>query len=136
MASAATYLQQEVGHLVGEQEVYYQIAVLPEFGTFSYNSVYRNGMLVQVDESGEMTIGLRKEDLWVYHDWTFFGNWTLTYFGDEENIPTAVETVEAKSTKNMIQDIFTIDGRHAQRLQRGINIVRTSDGKIHKVLVK
>ena len=136
MASAATYLQQEVGHLVGEQEVYYQIAVLPEFGTFSYNSVYRNGMLVQVDESGEMTIGLRKEDLWVYHDWTFFGNWTLTYFGDEENIPTAVETVEAKSAKNMIQDIFTIDGRQAQRLQRGINIVRTSDGKIHKVLVK
>lgn len=136
MASAATYLQQEVGHLVGEQEVYYQIAVNPDYGTFSYNSVYRNGMLVQVDESGVMTIGLRKEDLWVYHDWTFFGNWTLTYFGDEENIPTAVETVEAKSAKNMIQDIFTIDGRQAQRLQRGINIVRTSDGKIHKVLVK
>lgn len=103
---------------------------------FNFNSIYRNGMLVQVDESGVMTFGLRKEDHWVDQDWTTFGNWTLTYFGDEENIPTAVETVEAKSAKNMIQDIFTIDGRQAQRLQRGINIVRTSDGKIHKVLVK
>lgn len=136
MTSAATYLQQEVGHLVGEQEVYYQIAVLPEGFDGVYNSVYRNGMLVQVDESGEMTIGLRKADHWVPDDWTIFGNWTLTYFGDEENIPTAVETVEAKSAKNMIQGIFTIDGRQAERLQRGINIVRTSDGKIHKVLVK
>ena len=127
--SAATYLQQE-------DDDFYKIAVIPEDYDGVYNSIYRNGMLVQVDESGEMTIGLRKDANEVANDWTFFGNWTLTYFGDEENIPTAVETVEAKSAKNMIQDIFTIDGRQAQRLQRGINIVRTSDGKIHKVLVK
>ena len=133
MTSAATYLQTPVEGV----EIPNVIAVTTDDNQeFSYNSIYRNGMLVQVDESGEMTFGLRKADHWVPNDWTIFGNWTLTYFGDEEKIPTAVETVEAKSAKNMIQDIFTIDGRQAQRLQRGINIVRTSDGKIHKVLVK
>lgn len=133
MTSAATYLQTPVEGV----EIPNIIAVTTDDNTeFSFNSIYRNGMLVQVDDSGVMTIGLRKADHWVPDDWTIFGNWTLTYFGDEKNIPTAVETVEAKSAKNMIQDIFTIDGRQAQRLQRGINIVRTSDGNIHKVLVK
>lgn len=134
--SAATYLHHEVGHLVDEEEVFNYIAVPMEESDGVYNSIYRNGMLVQVDESGELTIGLRKDANEVANDWTFFGNWTLTYFGEETNIPTAVETVEAKSAKNMIMDIFTIDGRQAQRLQRGINIVRTTDGKLHKVLVK
>lgn len=131
MVSAATYLHTEV-----EAEVLNDIAVHMDESDGVYNSIYRNGMLVEVDESGEMTIGLRKDDNWVPNDWTIFGNWTLTYFGEEENIPTTVETVDAKSAKNMIKDIFTIDGRQAQRLQRGINIVRTTDGKLHKVLVK
>ena len=136
MGSAATYLHQEVGHFVDDVEIFNEIAVPMDESDGVYNSIYRNGMLVQVDESGELTIGLRKDANEVANDWTIFGNWTLTYFGDEENIPTAVETVEAKSAKNMIMDIFTIDGRQAQRLQRGINIVRTTDGKLHKVLVK
>ena len=144
MGSAATYMQLEVPVKVikeegkPDKEIYNDIAIHfdPDEFDGSYNSIYRNGMLVEVDESGEMTIGLRKDDNWVPNDWTIFGNWTLTYFGEEENIPTAVETVEAKSAKNMIQDIYTIDGRQTQRLQRGINIVRTADGKLHKVLVK
>lgn len=142
MGSAATYMQLEVPVKVikeegkPDKEIYNDIAIHFDEFDGSYNSIYRNGMLVEVDESGEMTIGLRKDDNWVPNDWTIFGNWTLTYFGEEENIPTAVETVEAKSAKNMIQDIYTIDGRQTQRLQRGINIVRTADGKLHKVLVK
>ena len=148
--SAATYLQQGMPVIIKEEgkedrEFYNEIAVPVdkfespdpnlEYNPY-YNSIYRNGMLVQVDESGEMTIGLRKKDNWVPNDWTMFGNWTLTYFGDEENIPTAVESVDAKNAKSIIKDIFTIDGRQTQRLQRGINIVRTADGKLHKVLVK
>lgn len=104
---------------------------------FPYASLYRNNLIVKVEEDGLLTIGLNKEELYLPLDWTIFHNWTLTYFGeDESSIPTAVKNIAEKGAKAEIQDIFTIDGRQAKSLQRGINIVRTADGQIQKVMVK
>ena len=35
-----------------------------------------------------------------------------------------------------MREVFTIDGRQVQTLQRGINIVKMADGTTKKILVK
>ena len=71
-------------------------------------------------------------------DWTIFTNWQLFYLGKTgQNFSdelTAVQGVESTNAK--AAQIFTLDGRQAARLNRGINIVRMSDGSVHKVMVK
>ena len=96
------------------------------------NSRYRNDLTLGVDEDGVMTIGLRNSERHLNGDWTIFGNWMLTYIGTE--IPDGVKNIKNEMA-NGIVNIFTLDGRQASRMQRGINIVR-SNGKVQKVLVK
>lgn len=57
------------------------------------------------------------------HDITIYGNFTSGIA--EISIDNAAGTI-----------IYTINGKRISRLQRGVNIVRTSDGKVKKVIVK
>lgn len=57
------------------------------------------------------------------HDITIYGNFTSGIA--EMCIDNAAGTI-----------IYTINGKRISRLQRGVNIVRTSDGKVKKVIVK
>lgn len=52
-----------------------------------------------------------------------------------KKIDTAINTVNA-AYDNMYVEIYNLGGVRMQRLQRGINIVRTASGKVKKVLVK
>lgn len=52
-----------------------------------------------------------------------------------KKIDTAINTVNA-ADDNMYVEIYNLGGVRMQRLQRGINIVRTASGKVKKVLVK
>ncbi len=96
------------------------------------NSLYRNDLTLGVDEDGVMTIGLRNSGRHLNGDWTIFGNWMLTYIGTE--IPDGVKNIKNEMANGVV-NIFTLDGRQASRMQRGVNIVRTN-GKVQKVLVK
>lgn len=96
------------------------------------NSLYRNDLTLGVDEDGVMTIGLRNSGRHLNGDWTIFGNWMLTYIGTE--IPDGVKNIKNEMANGVV-NIFTLDGRQASRMQRGVNIVR-SNGKVQKVLVK
>lgn len=98
---------------------------------------YPNTLNVQVGEDGVLEIAIRK---WSHidGDWTIFTNWQLFYLGKtgknfSEEL-TGIQTMENTNAK--AAQIFTIDGRQAARLNRGINIVRMSDGSVHKVMVK
>jgi hypothetical protein len=46
----------------------------------------------------------------------------------EEIIPTAVESVEAEEAEPTVLGIFTADGRQVEELQKGLNIVKTTNG--------
>lgn len=56
-------------------------------------------------------------------------------FGKEYTDPTAINTLTTADDNKYVA-IYTLGGVRMQRLQRGINIVRTASGKVKKVLVK
>ena len=51
-------------------------------------------------------------------------------------VPAGIEQIETDRVGIVGSEIYTISGSRSQTLQRGINIIRTSDGKTKKVLVK
>ena len=51
-------------------------------------------------------------------------------------VPTSVSEVEVSPSKKVKETIYTLDGRRWQALQKGVNIVRQSDGTTRKVYVK
>ncbi len=51
-------------------------------------------------------------------------------------VPAGIEQIETDRVGIVGSEIYTISGTRSQTLQRGINIIRTSDGKTKKVLVK
>lgn len=110
------------------------------FLQFIEKSRYHNVLIFGYGEgiegafTGSITIGLKKT-VAVANDWCPFDNFKLEYLGTEK--PTAVESLGTKAAAGAaISSIFSIDGRQQSQLRRGINIVRTADGKVTKVLVK
>lgn len=84
---------------------------------------------------GAVRIGLKLMET-IANNWCPFDNFQLEYLGTTQ--PTGVETLaaEAGTAKAAIVNVYSIDGRQQAKLRRGINIVRTADGAVHKVLVK
>ena len=56
---------------------------------------------------------------------------SFVFDGDE----TAIENVEMGADAEVVA-IYSLDGRRIEKMQRGINIVKMSDGKTKKVMVK
>lgn len=56
-------------------------------------------------------------------------------FDGEDITPTAVETIETDAQATVV-GIYSLGGARQSQLQRGVNIVRMSDGSVKKVLVK
>ena len=103
-------------------------------GENEMQSVYRNVVNAYVGEDGILTIGISNHGFEpATNDWACFSNWTLSYMGTEA--PDAVKGISVKGATAPAA-IFTIDGRQASRLQRGMNIVRQANGDVKKVLVK
>ena len=81
---------------------------------------------------GPVRVGLKLTET-MSNIWCPFDNFRLYYLGT--TAPDAVESLAA-DTKAAPAAIYTLDGRQASTLQRGINIVRRADGTVQKVLVK
>ena len=105
------------------------------FVTFCAKDRYKTSLVFNyVEGDGAVLIGLKTLEK-VANSWCPFDNFQLEYLGIEK--PTAVEGLGAKTPASAaISTIYSIDGRQQSQLRRGINIVRTADGKISKVLVK
>ncbi|MDO4995102.1 MAG: hypothetical protein Q4E32_08900 [Bacteroidales bacterium] len=57
-------------------------------------------------------------------------------FDEEEDVtPTAIQQLE-NDTETTVTGIYSLNGARQQSLQRGMNIVRMSDGSVKKILVK
>lgn len=92
---------------------------------------YKTEVLSMVEEGGSLRLGVKKETL-VGNDWVVFDNFKLYYLGTE--IPTGID--EAAAAKAQVAGVFSLSGAQQQGLQKGINIVKMSDGTVRKVLVK
>ena len=95
------------------------------------NDAYLNKILVKVEEGGSINFGLYK-DTTIDGDWCMFDDFKLFYLGTDDSVGINSVAGNSQVTKN----IFTMDGRRVNTLQKGINIVKMSDGSVKKVLVK
>ena len=92
---------------------------------------YVNRIIFTLSEAGDITIGCKNS---VSDSWCIWDNWTLTYYGPNSNRDTAVKSIATATAAPA--GIYTVTGAKVATLQKGINIVRLSDGTVKKVLVK
>lgn len=100
---------------------------------------YVNSLYIKVAEGESLTIGVRK-DKGITHDWAIFNGFRLTFFGTNsahtqtgdalpvEGIPTSEDAT--------VVGIYSIGGTRLAQPQRGVNILRMSNGTVRKVYVK
>ena len=79
------------------------------------------------------TLSADKSKLIVEFSFMTMGSDVDVVFG--KKVDTAINTVNA-ADDNRYVEIYNLGGVRMQRLQRGINIVRTASGKVKKLLVK
>jgi hypothetical protein len=109
-----------------------------EYQTLPYR-YYLNVVYCYVTDNGKLRIGACNKT-GQKDDWVPFSNWTLEYLGTQSSHEgtTGLNTVNAAQI--ISQEVYTIDGRRANKLAKGLNIVKatTADGKtiVKKVMVK
>lgn len=81
------------------------------------------------------TLSADKSKLIVDLTFMTMGSDVNVVFGKEYTDPTAINTLTTADDNKYVA-IYTLGGVRMQRLQRGINIVRTANGKVKKQLVK
>ena len=81
------------------------------------------------------TLSADKSKLIVDLTFMTMGSDVNVVFGKEYTDPTAINTLTTADDNKYVA-IYTLGGVRMQRLQRGINIVRTASGKVKKLLVK
>ena len=52
------------------------------------------------------------------------------------NNVTGIETIDSQHSTSAMEAIYTLDGKRLQQLQRGLNIVKMSDGRMVKIIKK
>lgn len=95
---------------------------------------YVNRICFTLDSESDVTIGIRND---VTNSWLIWDNWTLTCFGTNSSRAetVGVEAIESVATVAPTA-IYTVSGARVNTLQKGINIVKMSDGSVRKVLIK
>ena len=90
--------------------------------------LYQNEVWTCVGEDGKLAIGL-SVPYFVNEGWLIWRNATLTYYGP------MTDGINAPSD-NDIKDVYTPSGMKTAGLRKGLNIVRKTDGKVLKMMVK
>ncbi len=100
---------------------------------------YMNSIYVKVAEEESLTIGVCKKQ-GIANDWAIFNGFRLTYYGKESahtqsDDPLPVESISTEASAQVVS-VFSLGGTRLTQPQRGINILRMSDGTVRKVYVK
>lgn len=94
---------------------------------YFYNEGYETGLEVDVDETGTMTIGIKKDNL-ISNDWTIFSNFRLTYLGNPTGISNSHSALDAEPSLTANRPpqnapVFRIDGTRVDAIgQPGIYV--------------
>ena len=100
---------------------------------------YLNELPFYVGTDGTVTIGLSKTEV-IANDYEVVGEWKLYYYGAGDKVAelggdTGIKAIEL-TAGNHIAGIYNTSGARLAAPQRGINIIRTAEGKTIKVLMK
>ncbi len=95
---------------------------------------YLNTLHFTVPEDGTVTIGLEKTEV-LPNDYEVVGAWNLYYYGKATDIQ-GLSAGESTQGKTAPEGYYSINGQRLAAPQKGINIVKMSDGTVKKVLVK
>ena len=101
-------------------------------GTVEYGSIYR--ITTVVGEDGTLEIGARNTN--DGEIWAMIDNVELTYYGTESKKEPTNAISSPKESSPSVTAIYTLSGTKVSALQKGINLVKMSDGSVKKVLVK
>lgn len=116
----------------GENRYFYPNSMRGATARFQNDGgAYTNTVQTMVGEDGILKIGLKK-DTTIGDDWCMFDDFKLFYLG--KDIPSAINGTTGNNAQ--VQQIFTADGRQTKSMQKGLNIVKMSDGTVRKVMVK
>ena len=98
-------------------------------------TLYLNTVTFTLEEPSDVVIGLKAL---TGDNWCAFDNWHLLYFGTESSKEDSGDAlvIDGIANKVPVEAIYTVSGTRVSRLQKGVNIVRLSNGTIQKVLVK
>ncbi len=102
---------------------------------------YLNELPFYVGDDGKVRIGLSKTEIYA-NDYEVVGEWNLYYYGTGDNVDkvTGIESLEGSEAGNTVSavsaGIYNLQGQRIQRLQRGLNIIKMSDGSVSKIIVK
>lgn len=92
--------------------------------------LYENEVEINVS-TGKLRVGISKDHTKT-ESWTCFDNFQLIYRGPDP--ATAIDAVEPATSAPVAAEYYSVSGVRVSGLQRGITIVRTTDGRTHKVL--
>lgn len=95
------------------------------------NGAYTNSITIEVTEGGNINFGLYK-DVTIDGDWCMFDDWKLFYLG--KTAPVGINNATVKNA--VAKQYYTLDGRSINAPQKGINIVKMSDGSVKKIYIK
>ena len=115
----------------GDDIFWYPNSMRGAYYAFQNPDVYKNTVEIMVEEGQSLTFGLRK-DVTIDGDWCMFDNFKLFYLGTE--VPSSVNGINTAANK--ASEIYTVSGARLNSLQKGVNIVRMSNGEVKKVYQK
>ena len=107
---------------------------------FQMNYYPVQSFFTYVNESGVLRLGFRNNAHKV-QDWFVVSNWQLYYYG-KNSVHAESTGIDEIGTDSNIQfnEIYTVDGRRVNTLQKGLNIVRgkAANGRIvtKKIVLK
>ena len=93
---------------------------------FAAEKYINEGPIVKVLADGKLRIGLKKTTN-ITDNWTLFDNWTLKYFGSASAKTPSDDPSGIKNAENapvVRVEFFTLDGRKANTVAKGIMIVK------------
>ena len=99
-------------------------------GSYEFeNGKYTNNVVTfKVNEGAKVRIGLKK-NVNIDNNWTLWDNWGLTYFGKNSDKAVDGDASGIKSINDLPKlkvEFFTLDGRKATAVQKGIMIQKTT----------
>lgn len=118
--------------VVDDQDYFYVNSIEGSAKRFAASpNAYINKVKVYLPETMNLTFGVSKPESTIGGDWCIFDNFKLYYIG--QDVPTSISAV---SNASATSEIFTVAGVKASSLQKGINVVKYSNGTVKKVFVK
>jgi len=99
---------------------------------------YLNELPFYVGSDGKVRIGLSKTEV-LANDYEVVGEWNLYYYGSGNNVDKltdGIELVETTAADATPVAFYNLSGMRLSQPQRGINIIRMSDGTARKVMIQ